>query len=199
VTCLCLTRNRREWLPQAIRSYQAQTYPRRELLIVADGADVRDLVPTDDPSVRLLEIEEGSHIGDKRNFGCSRATGELIAHWDDDDFSEPGRVDQQVQFLARSGRAVVGYHSIRFTDGARWWLFCGNPINALGTSLIYRRDWWGAHKFPTVQIGEDNLFIATARKFGEFESADGREMMYARMHPGNTSPKSTAGRVWQRI
>src|SRR5438876_599999 len=70
ITCLCLTRNRREWLPKAIDSYQAQSYQPRELLIIADGEDVRDLIPQQE-DIRLIEIEEGRNIGDKRNFGAS--------------------------------------------------------------------------------------------------------------------------------
>ena len=49
VTCMMLTRNRREWLPRAIACYQAQTYANRELLIVMDGEDTRDAIPADQP------------------------------------------------------------------------------------------------------------------------------------------------------
>src|SRR3954465_8432998 len=106
VTCLCLTRNRREWLPRAIACFQAQTYERRELLIVADGDDVRDLV------AGLPALPPGTlgctgarlGIGAKRNWGCQRATGELIAHWDDDDYSAPTRLADQVARLLESGK-----------------------------------------------------------------------------------------------
>ena len=43
-----------------------------ELLILADGADVRDLVPDDD-RIRLIHLEGHPGIGDKRNFGCERS------------------------------------------------------------------------------------------------------------------------------
>ena len=48
VTCLCLTRNRRGFLPRAIECFVAQTYEERELLIVDDGDDsIADLAPAD--------------------------------------------------------------------------------------------------------------------------------------------------------
>src|SRR5437870_1942610 len=61
ITCLCLTRNRRGWLPKAIASYLAQSYTPRELLIIADGEDVTDLVPQQE-DIRLIQIEEGRNI-----------------------------------------------------------------------------------------------------------------------------------------
>ena len=36
VTCVCLTRNRREFLPRAIECFLAQTYEPRELLVLND-------------------------------------------------------------------------------------------------------------------------------------------------------------------
>jgi hypothetical protein len=53
VTCLCLTRNRREWLPKAIACYQAQTHADRELLIVADSPEDFGDLP-DDRTIRLI-------------------------------------------------------------------------------------------------------------------------------------------------
>ena len=161
-------------------------------MILSDGADVRDLVPTDD-RIRLIHLDEnGSRlIGEKRNFGCERARGELIAHWDDDDYSAPLRLDDQVERLLSSGKSVTGYCSMRFCHGSsgRWWLYQGKASYALGTSLVYKRDWWLRNKFKAVQIGEDNSFIDQANAAGEFVSAPANGLMYATLHDGNTSPK----------
>ena len=54
VSCICLTRNRREWLPKAIDCFEQQTYSQRELVIVWDGEPVADLVPSAD-NIRLEE------------------------------------------------------------------------------------------------------------------------------------------------
>src|SRR6187402_828302 len=87
VTCICVTRNRREWLPKAIRHFQAQTYSNRELLILADGESVADLVPADE-SIHLIQAAmdnpEPINIGDKRNAAVAMSQGDVIAHWDDD-------------------------------------------------------------------------------------------------------------------
>ena len=167
-------------------------------MILADGQDVRHLVPEDDPRVRLIHLAGWPEVGAKRNYGCEHAAGEIIAHWDDDDYSAPGRLADQVERLLESGKAVTGFHSMRFTDGVRWWKYEGTRNYALGTSLCYWRDWWSAHRFPVVQVGEDNQFVAAAHSAGELVTADAGELMYATNHAGNTSPRKL-GDNWRPI
>ena len=198
MTCLCITRNRRQWLPKAIECYQRQTYPRRELLIVADGEDVFDLVPSDDQSIRLIHLDRPFAIGEKRNFGCQRAAGEIIAHLDDDDWSAAGRLAEQVQRLSETGKAVTGYYGMRFTDGSNWWAYEGERTYALGTSLCYRREWWQAHPFKGVHIGEDLDFATQASAAGQLVSTLAKDAMYASVHSGNTSPRQLSGGNWKR-
>jgi len=186
VTCLCLTRNRRTWLPKAIACFQKQTYPQAELLILADGQDVRELLPDDD-RVRLIHLSEVRTIGEKRNFGCGRAQGDVICHWDDDDWSAPGRLADQIPRL--NGIAVTGYNAMRFTDGGRWWRYQGTSDYALGTSLCYLRSWWQAHPFKACNVGEDNVFVNMARSERAILSVDAGELMHATIHPNNTSPR----------
>jgi glycosyltransferase involved in cell wall biosynthesis len=196
VTCLCLTRNRRQWLPQAIQCWTLQTYANRELLIVADGEDVQDLVPANDASIRLVHLAAMAQIGDKRNLGCELARGSVIAHWDDDDYSAPERLADQVERLHATWKAVTGYHSMRFTDGQRAWRYQGSLHYAIGTSLCYRRAWWQVHPFPSQQVGEDNAFVQRAASQQQLATAEAGELMHATIHPGNTSPRPLSGPNW---
>lgn len=164
--------------------------------MVADGEEASHLVPAD---VRLAHLSGHPEIGDKRNLAASMAHGEIIIHWDDDDFSAPGRIADQVARLQQSGKAVTGYHSMRFTDGRRWWHYSGTRDYALGTSLCYRRDWWAAHPFDHVNVGEDGRFAKVAANAGQLISVDAGEMMYATIHPENTSPRQLSGSRWTRI
>jgi O-antigen biosynthesis protein len=198
VTCLCLTRNRREWLPNAIDCFLKQTYEPRELLIVGDGDDVSDLVPVDD-RIRLVCVGTRLQVGRKRNYGCGRARGELVAHWDDDDYSGPWRLSDQVGRLLESGKAVTGYHSMKFTNGTRWWEYTVAPGYLLGTSLLYRLDWQQTHPFYDVQPGEDGLFRDEAARCGQVVTAEAGEFMYATIHPGNTSPRVTNAYGWRLL
>lgn len=194
-----MTRNRRAWLPKAIRCFETQTYPNRELLVIADGKDISDIAVGD--RIRLVHIEDGRPIGEKRNFGCGLASGEIIAHWDDDDYSAPLRLHDQVGRLLQSGKAVTGYYSMRFTNGTHWWRYThGNGSQySLGTALCYRREWWAKHPFRPIQVEEDVLFVNAARQAGEIVAADAGDLMYATIHDQNTSPRQLRGSYWKEI
>lgn len=195
---MCITRNRRKWLPLAIQCFQQQTYPNRELLILADGESVKDLVP-DDERIRLIGLSGNPQIGAKRNMACAMANGELIAHWDDDDWSAPERLADQVKRLMGSGLAVTGYCAMRFTDGAKWWIYSGEEHWATGTSLVYRKDWWTSHPFQSLHVGEDNRFVGDAADAGQLVTSDAGELMWATIHPGNTSPRDCNGIRWKEL
>jgi glycosyltransferase involved in cell wall biosynthesis len=193
VTCLCLTRNRREWLPKAIACFQLQTYANRELLIVADGEEVADLIPENDARIRLVYAWSGLSVGRKRNFGCGLAQGSVIAHWDDDDYSAPERLSYQVWRLRESGKAVTGFHSLKFTDGKAWWQYQGASSFVCGTTLCYERGWWLSHPFEDMQVMQDENFATRAASCRQL-AADGElNLMYATIHAGNTSPRSING------
>jgi len=201
VTCLCLTRNRPEWLPQAIRCFYEQSFRDSELVIVADGQPVSPLIPRD-PRIRVVHLPAQLTVGTKRNVGCDLAQGEIIIHWDDDDTSAPGRVADQVQRLQQTGRAVTGYHSMRFTDGTNWYQYRVNdPGLGLGTSLCYRRTYWEKDPFHPLQVGQDEQWARRAYTRGQYVGADAGSLMYATIHPGNTSPRDVAGNpeCWKLI
>lgn len=203
VTCICVTRNRRAWLPRAIECFLRQTYEPRELVIVWDGLDIADLVPVADLRIRSARSAEMQTIGLKRNQACEESFGDIIAHWDDDDHSEPLRLADQVARLAKSGKAVTGYHTMLFTDktpgdeaAASWWKYTGSAGFVMGTSLCYRRDWWAAHKFPDAQIGEDSAFVAAACGQRELAPEGDLRLMYATIHDLNTSRRRVAPGSW---
>jgi hypothetical protein len=163
---------------------------------VADGDDVRDLVP-DDARIRLVHIEEGCLIGEKRNFGIGLSGGEVIAHWDDDDYSASERLSDQVKRLQESGKSVTAYCSMGFTDGSSWWRYNGTPnFSQLGTSLCYRRSFWEANPFPLIQIGEDLMFADAARLVNQFISVAAGPLMAATIHAGNTSRRFLTEDPW---
>lgn len=158
---------------------------------------MRDLVPGD-KNIRLIHLESAMQIGAKRNLGCAKAQGEIIAHWDDDDFSAPERLTDQINRLRESGKSVTGYHSMKFTDGERWWQYAGALHYSLGTSLCYSRNYWKSNPFPAMQVGEDNALVASAWRQGQLATADAGELMYATNHPNNTSPR-VMGSNWKAL
>lgn len=181
VSAICVTRDRPSELRQAVRYYEAQTYPShlRELVVVADGAEA------DYPGAHWLGSSRMT-IGAKRNVAVSRSAGEVIVHWDDDDIYAPGRIEHQVAWLLRSPARIVGYNTMRFLDRqtGKVWIYQGASGYAVGVSLCYWRDVWEARPFqPERMIGEDNEF----QRGRMVDTCDSDDMVVATIHPGNTN------------
>ena len=196
VSCIMPTCDRRLFVPQAVRYFLSQDYPRRELLILDDGREsVRDLVP-DDPRVRYLREERKSPVGTKRNLLCEEARGEVIVHWDDDDWMAPWRLSYQVERLLDSAADLCGLERLLFYDIAagRSWQYVyprRRPSWVAGGTLCYTNSFWRSHRFSDLGSGEDTQFVwnggpkrlAVLEDFGFY---------VAMIHAGNTCRKLLA-------
>lgn len=199
VSCIMPTRGRRDWALEAVQSFQLQTYPMRELLILDD--ETEPSFPEGIDSIRLPGIEKeciwhriatSRSIPAKRNECCRGAHGEIIIHWDSDDWNAPDRIADQVQRLEESGKAVTGYSSMIFYDPSlkQFGRFVGDSFYALGTSLCYLKSWWQVHPFnEALNIGEDNAFGNEANRAQQLAVSADYSKIVARVHSGNTSPK----------
>jgi glycosyltransferase involved in cell wall biosynthesis len=190
------TANRRRFLPQAIRYFLAQDYRNKELIIVDDGEDsVADLVP-EDHRIRYVRLPAKSVLGEKRNRAASEARGEIIVHWDDDDWSAPWRLRYQLEELLNSGADICGLNRIFFyaPDEARAWEYlypAGQRPWVYGASLAYRKAFWNAHPFPPINVGEDAKFV-WADSRAKIHVLQNPHFLVAVIHDGNCSPKRTS-------
>jgi len=180
-----------------LRCFAGQTHPEKELIFIVDTvAEADALINTTGRPEKVTTIIAGATLGDKRNAGCEFARGQIIAHFDDDDLYAPGHLAHLAEAIADSGNAVAGYTSTvmremrRVTVGGRktsgWWTLRSDTL--LGGALAYRRDWWMDHPFESVNVGEDNSFIAAAQKSGQAIDAGSGHLYYClRNHAGNVS------------
>lgn len=169
--------------------------------MIADGENCEDIARTE-PSARYVHLGGKHSIGAKRNLGCELSRGEVIAHWDDDDYSAPGRLADQIQRLTESGKAVTGYNVmrfVRFSDKPEWWEYTGHGRYALGTSLCYRRSWWQSNRFPELDVGEDNLFVSRAAAHNQLTVAPSGDLLWASIHAQNTSARQLNSSCWRKI
>jgi glycosyltransferase involved in cell wall biosynthesis len=193
------TRDRRAWVPQAIGYFLRQDFTDCELVILDDGADaLRDLVP-DDRRIRYVRLEGPPRtVGAKRNMACAEARGELIAHWDDDDWYPSWRLRAQVAAMA-AGADVCGSSQLYYLDdgGDRAWRYAygGGEAFVGGNTLMYRRRVWEANPFPDAQIGEDVRFVR-ARGRAQLRDLANPALCIAMLHAANTSPKATTTAWW---
>src|ERR1700754_1101581 len=92
VSCILPTRDRPRFVEQSVRYWQSQTYRETELVVVDSGSrPVAALMPND-RRVRYTRAAAGLRTGAARNLACEHTTGELIAHWDDDDWMRADRL-----------------------------------------------------------------------------------------------------------
>src|SRR4051794_5507608 len=107
-SCIMPTSDRRRFAAQAIRYFRRQNYARTELIVVDDGIDsIRDLVPAQS-NIRYLRLDSRKSVGEKRNIACEQAAGEIILHWDDDDWYSDWRISYQIDQLLLRGAQLCG-------------------------------------------------------------------------------------------
>jgi O-antigen biosynthesis protein len=204
VTCVMPTSDRRRFVPHAIQYFLHQTYPNRELLILDDGADsVSDLVPHTD-QIRYVRLEHRHSLGAKRNLGCELARGEIIAHWDDDDWSADWRLAYQVAALAKHPvPAVCGVSQVLFADArtGRAWTYHQPAVHRAwlsGGTLCYHKALWRRFPFKELTEGEDTEFIRAVPESSVVRLTNNR-CYVATVHAGNTSPKRTTDLGWRPV
>src|SRR5258708_3421817 len=198
VSCVMPTADRRPWVQQSIRYFLRQDYPNRELVIVDDGIDaVEDVVPRD-PCIRYKRLRGHRTLGAKRNLCVAESRGDLILHWDDDDWFADSRISRQVDALLSAGAEICGLPRMLCHDlqSRRTWLyeFRERPWLA-GNSLLYTKDFWARKPFPDEQVGEDTVFVWSQALERAAVLAD-YEIFVAMIHGRNTSPKLVGHAHW---
>lgn len=164
---------REQMRERAIRSFDAQTYQPRDLIVL--------------PAVA------GATIGEMRNRAVELASGEIIAHFDDDDISAPQRIEEQVALLQSSGADCVGYYEAPFYDQrpgqfAGTWMYRDPARRAvLGASLCYWRKTWERNHFDNVNVGEDARFAQRCKTVAA-SAMESEPRLICGVHGSNTSP-----------
>ncbi|QIT56556.1 glycosyltransferase family 2 protein [Aquisalimonas sp. 2447] len=112
------TFNRAGYLPVAIDSVLAQTFPNLEYLIVDDGStdNTSDVVNSyDDERIRYFRQEnQGQSVA--RNVGIENSRGEFVCFLDSDDAWVPEKLQQQLEAFRAHPEAGVVYGDYIFID-----------------------------------------------------------------------------------
>jgi glycosyltransferase involved in cell wall biosynthesis len=206
VSCLMPTRDRPVFVEQAVRYFLRQTWERRELVVIDDGeSSIADRLP-DDPRIVHVRVAPVTKLGDKRNLACERARGDILVHWDDDDWHAAWRLHYQVARLHDSGAQMCGIDRLHYvapwaeSPDSRAWLYtypAREPPWVAGGTLAYARELWERLRFRSIHVGEDNDFVARCPPDRLLRLAD-IDFYVGVIHPANTSPKKLADARWRR-
>lgn len=162
VSVLICTYNRPQYLPEALRSIFAQTYPQVEVILTRDGGQpVREHISEYRSDRRLILIDRDENRGKaySLNRAFERATGKYICYLDDDDAWFPNHIQTLVNALERKAEFGLAYsdlykaHCRDLPDGRRVVLSKNVEISrdfdrmmllqfnhALHVSVMHRRD-----------------------------------------------------------
>lgn len=214
VSCIMPTYNRRPFVPHALQYFLQQDYPNRELIVVDDGTDAIGDLTENLPGVRYIRLPARKTIGAKRNLACEHAQGQIIAHWDDDDWYSSDRLRYQVMPIIAGKADLTGLENafvLQLPAGEFWTtnpqlhkrLFVGNVH---GGTIVYRKEILSAGvRFPEVNLAEDAWLLRYSMSRGKRlqRLANPGVFVYVR-HGRNAWREFAPGRFlnpagWQRI
>lgn len=201
VSCIMPTHNRREFVPLALDYFLRQDYPNCELVVVDDGSDaVEDLMPAD-PRIRYQRLEGRHAQGVLRNLACEAATGEIIAHWDDDDWQASWRVSYQVACLLKAQADICGLQTVYFYEPAtnRAWQY-RYPADerpwVYSATFCFTKAFWERNPFPATRVATGTGFLWNNRPKTILPLEDSR-FYVGTIHARNVSPKRPQPPRWQ--
>jgi hypothetical protein len=205
VSVILTTRDRPRLLGVALACYCHQTYPRRELIVVDDGA----MFPADAAAVaaaggHLIRVEAGMPLGAKLNRGVDAAHGSLCQKMDDDDWYAPRFLENMVTTFLGSSTvvcrpALAFLMPFLFFDVARWEVRRSIDNNAPGATFLFAREDWQERPFRAVRQDEDVWFLIDQVNSGLSPCpVQGLETYLAVRHGSGAAGVMDRGHTWTR-
>lgn len=178
VSVICVS-NRPEMMRSFVETYRAQSYPHKELIMVANvdtfSANQLEELLSVGRDVTLLRTNAAYSLGESLNRARSVARGELWTKMDDDDFYGVNYLRDQILTMEASGATVVGKGTFYtyLKDEQRLLINPMTPELAPsdrflhgGTILADRKAVEGIAFQPVVQ-GTDSLFLQECKLTGQ--------------------------------
>jgi glycosyltransferase involved in cell wall biosynthesis len=198
ISCLMVTRKRAAMARRAIRCFQEQTYPEKELVILDDDDDdtlESYVAQLEDPRIVFTRLpSDGAPLGDLRNRAVDLARGSLICQWDDDDLSHRQRLERQTAALQTHGAdaCFLARHRLLWTRPRR-------------IALSTRRVWEGSivaskarlTRYPSLRRGEDTPVVERLSREHEAVLLDAPELYTYVIHGTNTFPAAHFEEHWR--
>jgi glycosyltransferase involved in cell wall biosynthesis len=178
ISCLMVTYDRMALAKRSIECFAKQTYPRKELVIVTNGAIryrralERFVAQRGLTAVRFVFLDDDSiALGRLRNLSLDAAQGELICQWDDDDCNHPDRLMLQAEHMFKEkARACFMTDHLQFLEDTRavvwvdWTLGGRSRVDQLlpGTVMMFKDPQF---RYPETgeyaRRGEDTAFLCS--------------------------------------
>ena len=200
VSCIMPTADRETFIPLAIDYFLRQDYPDKELIIVDDGINLIEQIIPANSQIRYIKLEKKEKVGQKRNYACQAANGDIIVHMDDDDWYASDWISKQVSVLEATKADICGLSKLYFynpiANNAWQYIYPDNAAHwVAGATMAYKKSFWEQYPFRNMQVGEDNQFVWNFKAC--VAKLDHLTGFISILHTKNTSPKHTASSRWQ--
>lgn len=172
ISSVLTTRDRPEFLSLALRAFEEQSEPDRELIVVDDGTRF----PADETAIagaggRLVRVAPDTPLGEKLNIGCGLATGPFLHKMDDDDwygarFLETMTRRIEMEWEVACSPALAYIQPVHFFSVERWEIRRGRSSEVGGGSLFFPRFVWETVPFRQIATHVDFWFIFDCRRAG---------------------------------
>lgn len=195
------TKNRRDFVRQALEYYQRQTFKDTELVVVDNGDERVEDLCKGQPRVRYIYHSSVS-TGELRNIACEAVKGSIIVHWDDDDWQADTRIHSLMNVVNENGKArLIGLRDQVYllANSLEFWKYhykSDKPWVA-GNTMCYFKTLWQERPFADVKVGSDNIFCSNLSKEDVFQVPSNLEVI-GLIHKSNTSPKKIQCVQWTK-
>jgi glycosyltransferase involved in cell wall biosynthesis len=189
VTVIIPVFNRKRSIKRAISSVLKQTYENVEIIVVDDGSTdetvtVIEKMKTNYHNIRLVKCDTNRGGGAARNFGIERASGEIVAFLDSDDYWLPHKLERQVALFMKTpdiensiiycraikkegpdSRIITPDCSMVTGECVLEYLFCSDGFIQTSSMLMHRKLALRV-KFRTIPRHQDYDFCIRAQRMG---------------------------------
>lgn len=160
VSVLVPTYNRPEFFELIMRNFEAIDYPKEKLeLIVCDDTPKATKHKNLQDNIKYFIVDKKMTIGEKRNFLCSKARHEYIAHMDDDDWYPSESIACRIRILLEYEKftgqnACFGCTKVLCLDIINGRMFeafdssvDGFPATISESTMAYSKAYWNKQQF----------------------------------------------------
>jgi len=172
VSVIVPTYQRSLFLAHALQQIRSQDYPNIEIVVVDDSPEpsISSSV-VEQYGIVFIRLTERKSIGEKRNIAVSHANGDVIVHWDDDDFFRRHRISSQVQPIldGEVDMTVLEHHLYLLAPKKEF--FSVKRASSWGphfATFSFRRSIFteGGIRYPDNSMAEDYAFAELALEMG---------------------------------
>ncbi len=131
--------NTGKYISHSIKSIQAQTYKKWELIIVDDCSDdesIDVILSFNDKRIRLLRNQHNLGAALSRNYALRKARGKWIAFLDSDDIWAKDKLRKQLQFMVKNNYAF-SFTDYRTCLNGRWLPYIYTAPNIINKRRMY--------------------------------------------------------------